>query len=406
MEKDDIINLLKEIISKENINTYLVGGCVRDEILGVDNKDIDITVEGNAKKIAEPFSKKAGVKIKKTSQFGTFILFVSGFRIDIATSRREIYPGPGKLPLVEAGSIVEDLSRRDFTINSMAIPIGTKTLIDPFQGLKDIKKRLIRVLHGKSLIEDSTRIFRALRFAERLDFQIEQITESLIEEAIEKKTLLAISPARIRNEFSLCFKEKRRWNILKKIAQLGILEQLGMVYPERDLLEELDEFAMKLGIEREPLYFMALTDGGLNRKILTGKEKRYLNAVETLLRKINLLKKSEDKGELYTTLQGFPPHSLAYIGVKEDVRDKISTYLDEIEPLRLEITGEDIKSLGVSEGKVVGKILLKVKRKKLEGGLSTREEELEYVKGIVRSNRLRKLTTEDTENTKCLQHRK
>lgn len=390
MEKDDIINLLKEIISKENINTYLVGGCVRDEILGVDNKDIDITVEGNAKKIAESFSKKAGVKIKKTSQFGTFILFVSGFRIDIATSRREIYPGPGKLPLVEAGSIVEDLSRRDFTINSMAIPIGTKTLIDPFQGLKDIKKRLIRVLHGKSLIEDSTRIFRALRFAERLDFQIEQITESLIEEAIEKKTLLAISPARIRNEFSLCFKEKRRWNILEKIAQLGILEQLGMVYPERDFLEELDEFAMKLGIEREPLYFMALTDGGLNRKILTGKEKRYLNAVETLLRKINLLKKNEDKGELYTTLQGFPPHSLAYIGVKEDVRDKISTYLDEIEPLRLEITGEDIKSLGVSEGKVVGKILLKVKRKKLEGGLSTREEELEYVKGIVKSNRLRK----------------
>jgi hypothetical protein len=386
MEKDDIINLIEEIAAKEGIATYLVGGCVRDEILGIGNKDIDITVEGNAKKFAESLSKRLGVKIKKSSQFGTFNLFVSSFRVDIATARRETYPGPGKLPSVEHGSIVEDLSRRDFTINSMAIPVGTKTLIDPFQGLNDIKKRLIRVLHGKSFVEDSTRIFRALRFAERLDFKIEQITASLMEEAIEQKTLLTISPARIRNELSLCFKETKKWNILERIAQLGILEQMGMVYPERGFLEEVEKFATRLKVKKEPLYFMALTDGGRNRKILTGRERRYLSAVETLLEKITLLKKTRRKGEIYTILRGFPPHPLAYIGVKEGVTDKISTYLEEIEPLKLEITGEDIKSLGVSEGRVIGEILLKVKREKLDGKLLTREEELEYAKSIVKSN--------------------
>jgi len=389
MKKDDIINLVEEVASKEDIATYLVGGCVRDEILDIENKDIDIVIEEDAKKIAKSISKRAGVKIKKTSQFGTFILFVSGFRIDIATARRETYPGPGELPLVEAGSIVEDLSRRDFTINSMAIPVGTKTIIDPFQGLKDIKKGLIRTLHGKSFIEDPTRIFRALRFAKRLDFQIEQITESLIGEAIEQRVLLTISPARIRNELSLCLKEIKRWNILERIAQLGIFEQLGMIYPNRDFFEELDEFATKLGIKKEPLYFMALTDGCHNRKILTGRERKYLNAVETLLEKIPLLKKSKGRGELYTIFHGFPPHSLAYIGVKEDVKDKVSTYLEEIEPIKLEITGEDIKDLGISEGKLVGEILLRVKWEKLDGRLPTRKEELEYAKSIITNNQLK-----------------
>lgn len=390
MEKDDIINLIQETASKEGVNTYLIGGYVRDEILGIDNKDIDITVEGDAKKIAASLGERLGVKIKRTSQFGTFILFTPGFRIDVATARREIYPGPGKLPLVEPGGILEDLSRRDFTINSMAIPIGTKTVIDPFRGLEDIKKRLIRVLHGKSFIEDPTRIFRALRFAERLGFKMEQITGSLMDEAVEQRTLLTISPARIRNELSLCFKEIMKWNILESIAQLGILKQLGMVYPGRDFLQELDEFAAELDIEKEPLYFMALTGGGRNRKILTGRERKYLNAVKTLLAKIVPLKESEGRGETYTVLRGFPPHPLAYVAVKEDLRDKISVYLKEIEPLRLEITGEDIKSLGVGEGKLIGEILLRVKREKLDGRLSTREEELDYARSIITRNRLRK----------------
>lgn len=386
MGKVDIINLLRDIVREEGIGTYLVGGYVRDKILGIDNKDIDITVEGNAKRIAELLSNRLGVGIKRTSQFGTYILFASAYRIDIATARSEQYPSPGTLPLVEPGGILEDLSRRDFTVNSMAVPIGTDTVIDLFNGLNDLKKRLIRVLHGKSFSEDPTRIFRALRFAERMDFQIEKITMSLIEEAIEKGFLSKVSTARIRNELTLCLMEKKRWDLLNRIAKLGIFKQLGMVYPGRNFLQELEEFAKKFMIEPESLYFIAFADGGKNRNFLTKKETKFLNSIKTLYKKIPCLKKKEKREDIFTILEGFPHPSLIYIGVKMSIREKISLYLEEIEPVRLEITGNDIRGMGISNGKEIGEILRSVKRKRLSSSLSSKEDEMNYVKEILKKN--------------------
>lgn len=383
MLKDEIITLLSDLATQERLGIYLVGGYVRDEILGIENKDIDVTVEGDARRVAEKLSKRLGVRIKKTSQFGTFILFMSSYRIDIATARSERYSSPGALPEVLPGNILDDLSRRDFTINSMAKPVNYATIIDPFSGLVDLKKGSISILHGKSFEEDPTRIFRAIRFAQRMNFRIEEITTALLNEAIDKGFLTKVSPARIRNEIALCLEERTKHDIFEKIANLGIFGQLGLNYPGKIFFEELEDFAMRFEVELESLYFVSLSDAGSNKTLLTKKESKYLNSVKTLEKRIPILKKSKELGEIYTILEGFPRGSLIYIGVKGSVREAVSLYLEEIEPVKLEITGDDIKKIGIIDGKTIGMTLRAVKKKKLDGSLNNREDEINYLMNFI-----------------------
>ncbi|MCD5383462.1 hypothetical protein LR066_01710 [candidate division WOR-3 bacterium] len=384
MKREDIIEAIKNI-SREDV--YLVGGSLRDELLGMESNDIDLMVRGDAREVAICLSERFGVKIEKESQFGTFLLSISSLRIDIAIVRKEKYEKPASLPKVEPGFLLDDLARRDFTINSIASPLGTGLLIDPFAGEKDIRKGLIRVLHGRSFIDDPTRIFRAIKLAERLDFRIETITESLMKEAIEKESLSLLSYQRIRNELSLCFKEKNRWKITDRLADLGIFDQIGLSYHGKKLFEELDEFAAEIEISPEPLYFMALVDDE-NRDILTKAERGYLKTTKELEKKIPKLKMSQKLREMDTILEGFPDYPLVYIGVRKGVKEKVCSYLKKIRTVRLELTGEDIKKLGVMEGKLVGEILRKIKIKKLEGEIKGKKEEIEYVQKIVnlRSN--------------------
>ena len=381
MQREKIIQVIKEGTEGD---IYLVGGAVRDKLLAIESKDIDIVVVGDARKSALSLSEAFGVGIKKCSQFETFLLFVSGYRIDIATARKEVYQKIGALPEIKPGSLLDDLARRDFTINSMALPLDSAKdlIIDPFQGTKDLNNRIIRVLHGKSFFEDPTRIFRAIRFAKRFNFQIEGTTASLIEEAIGKRVLLELSPQRIRNELLLCFMEETRWIIMESLSSLGIFEQIGISYPGIKTLRELEEFSAGCGLTPEPLFFMALADGG-RFQMLTGKEKGYMRGVEKMQKTIPLLRISEKPKEVYSILDGFPDYTLVYAGIKYKMKEKVYNYLKKMKTVKLHITGDDIKRFGVREGKRIGEILKLLKEKKLEGKIKTREEELNYVKHII-----------------------
>lgn len=222
------VRLCVENAYKKDVRIYIVGGTLRDILLGLEIKDIDLVVETSVERFLE-YIESLNKKGRLLKRFYTFKFDVSRSlieHIDIAIARKEVYPKPGALPIVEPGTINEDLYRRDFTINALALPIYPKDeigeLIDPLGGLRDLSDKLIRVLHDKSFIDDPTRIFRAVRFSVRLGFVIEPYTEKLIKEAIEDRALRTVGIARIRKEIELCKKEEKSEEIFQTLKALGV----------------------------------------------------------------------------------------------------------------------------------------------------------------------------------------
>jgi len=214
---------------EHGLSIYVVGGTLRDIFLGFEIKDIDIVIEALPEEFIRYIS-SLGIRGRFLKRFYTYKIDLSDdgmTHIDVAMARKEVYPRPGMLPNVSPGSIQEDLLRRDFTINALASPLSLtgkiEEIIDPLHGLEDLKSKIIRVLHDKSFIDDPTRIFRAIRFKVRLNFQIEPHTQALMEEAIRLGVISTISTARINKEIELCFKEKRYKEILEELIKLGAL---------------------------------------------------------------------------------------------------------------------------------------------------------------------------------------
>ena len=215
------------LAQKQQQRLYLVGGAVRDLLLERCTLDIDLVVEGDAIKMAQDLAPINQSKVTLHSRFGTAKLQWRNRSADITTARAETYARPGALPTVRPGTIAEDLARRDFTVNAMAIELNPQhfgELIDPHDGWRDIEKRLIRVLHEKSFIDDATRIWRALRYEQRLDFNIEPLTLKLIKRDIDR--LDTISGDRIRHELELVLKEELPEKALQRAGELGVLSKI------------------------------------------------------------------------------------------------------------------------------------------------------------------------------------
>jgi len=223
------IRLCIEKAHKSNLPIYIVGGTLRDIILGLEIKDIDIVIEASPAKFIEYIS-SLNMKGRLLKRFYTYKIDLSNngiAHIDIAMARKEVYPKLGALPQVSPGSIEEDLFRRDFTINAFAAPLSLTRhigeIIDPLNGLNDLEAKIIRILHDKSFIDDPTRIFRAIRFKVRLGFYIEPHTQLLIEEAIKSKALSTVGISRINKEMTLCAKEDKSKEIFEELIKLGVL---------------------------------------------------------------------------------------------------------------------------------------------------------------------------------------
>ncbi|MDI3501353.1 MAG: poly(A) polymerase, partial [Thermoanaerobacter sp.] len=216
----DLIKLLKEISSKTKIKSYIVGGVVRDFLLGVKNLDIDVVVEGDGIKFAYTLLSYLKGDIVVYEAFRTATLSYDSISIDVISARKEYYERPAALPTIEFSNIYDDMARRDFTINTLAYDVIEEKILDYFNGLEDLKKGFIRVLHPKSFIDDPTRIFRAIRYATRYSFEIEEKTHNLMKESIENIRLL--SADRIRNEIFLILKESKVKEMIEKLISYGI----------------------------------------------------------------------------------------------------------------------------------------------------------------------------------------
>jgi tRNA nucleotidyltransferase (CCA-adding enzyme) len=219
-----------DLASEMGFHAYAVGGMVRDLLLGINNFDLDIVIEGDGIRFAGSLAERLHAKLKSHERFGTAtIFFADNLRVDVATARTEIYEHPAALPRVVPGSIRDDMRRRDFTINALAVSLMPEEfgrLIDLFHGVRDLRERHIRVLHGDSFMDDPTRIFRAVRFETRLGFRIVRSTEQLLVEALSSSILDELEDYRIATELKLILEEPDPACTLKKLARLGVIDGL------------------------------------------------------------------------------------------------------------------------------------------------------------------------------------
>ncbi|MEW6556719.1 MAG: hypothetical protein AB1349_05115 [Elusimicrobiota bacterium] len=226
------IKVAQQIEKQSNCKIYIVGGFVRDRLLKLNSVDLDFVVEGTGIEVANNFHKKLDGKLTIYKKFLTASLKLkNGFVIDIATARTEKYPKPASMPLVQPASLKEDLLRRDFTINALATPLPTSDfrlpkIIDICSGLEDLKKKQIRVLHKNSFRDDPTRILRAIRYANRLNFKIEKNTEKWLNTAVKKNLLALVSAPRVRDEFLKTLEEKNAKEILSEFKNQKVLKYI------------------------------------------------------------------------------------------------------------------------------------------------------------------------------------
>lgn len=408
-----LIYLASDVASSNNARAYLAGGFVRDLILGAANLDLDIVVEGDGIHFAEDLSGRLGAKLTCHRRFGTATLSLRhNLKIDIASARRETYPEPASLPLVSTGTMRDDLARRDFTINAMAISISGSDfgrLLDYFSSQDDLRRKKIRVLHALSFIDDPTRILRAIRFEQRYNFKIEPETLAWLKDAVRLKMLDKVEPQRVRDELILDLKEEGPLNELRRISKLVgfafISKRLKMSKNTSGLLlsaQRQIQWFKKNYSKRRPLdswliYLTALIDSlpvkearAMCRKfaLRRGEEKR-ISCYKKLSRKfINELKQPGLRpSKIFALLE--PLSYEVIILLKARYADKnmhrhIEDFFEIYNGMRILIRGEDLRRLGVTPGPYYQKIFAKVLQAKLEGIVKTKEEELALIRKLVR----------------------
>ncbi|MBE0480538.1 MAG: CCA tRNA nucleotidyltransferase [Dehalococcoidia bacterium] len=392
-----LIKLAGNLASQIGQNPYLVGGVVRDMLLGRPNLDLDIVVEGDAVGLAERLGQSVNGKVVVHSRFGTASVKSDSISLDIVTARSEKYPRPGALPAVKPGSIEDDLFRRDFTINAIAARIDARRfgdVVDPYRGKRDLEGKLIRTLHDKSFIDDPTRIWRAVRYEQRLEFRLEEEAERLLRRDVVMMD--RVSGDRIRHEIERILREERPEKSFSRAEELGALRQLDPALPGNSWL------AGRFGMVREAvvdlrslnrvylaLLVWKLDEESLDRfmqRLRFGRETaRTLREIAELKRVLPVLDQRHfAPGQTYELLEPFTIQSVtaAMFAVESvTVRNRLRAFLFEYRRARPQLDGDDLRRMGIPAGPDLGLLLRELKKARLDGRVSTREDEVELVRG-------------------------
>jgi tRNA nucleotidyltransferase (CCA-adding enzyme) len=340
-----------EPLAGAGVPVYLVGGAVRDLLRGHPRSDIDLVVVGDPPELARVLG---AATVAAHDRFGTAKLHLDGHQVDIARARTETYPHPGALPVVEPAAAIEaDLARRDFTVNAMAIPLGGEPrLIDPHGGREDLARRLLRVLHDRSFIDDPTRAIRAARYAARLGFEIEARTLALLRAA----DLGTVSDDRREAELLRLAGEDSAPEAYELLAGWGLVElREGGVELARRVGELLELPLWQLRAERNRVVHAAATAAPGGELELAATEPARPSEAVALM-----------------TAYGAVEMVLA----RAHGAHWLDDYLQKWSQVDLEITGNDLLAAGVKQGRAVGRGLAEAKRRKLDGEIDGREEEL------------------------------
>ncbi|MBE0431076.1 MAG: CCA tRNA nucleotidyltransferase [Dehalococcoidia bacterium] len=377
---------------------YLVGGIVRDLLLSLSSPgpptglrfDLDLVVEGDAVKLATQAATTGRPRLLAHHRFGTAKLKYETFTLDLATARKETYERPGALPRVTPGTLKDDLIRRDFSINAMAMSLATQDygeLIDPHKGKTDLEQGLIRVLHAASFSDDPTRILRAVRYEQRLGFVLEAETAQLLEQSIPM--LDAISGDRIRHELEMILREDRPELAINRLGELGALSRIGHILTGDDWLAASFDRARRLKRPAQlPAIYLCLmvypyhedeVEQVLTRLSTPAKLSRAIRDTLRLKGRLHLLDRPALKpSEVYDLLQEYDLTAIqASVAASDspEVRRHLQLFLTKLRHITTLLDGEDLKRLGIPAGPHMGQILQTLRRARLDGEVSTRADE-------------------------------
>jgi tRNA nucleotidyltransferase (CCA-adding enzyme) len=377
---------------------YLVGGAVRDLMLGIASPDLDIAVEADAHATARVLAERLGGVVREHDRFATATVYLdTSLWVDVAQTRTETYPTPGSLPVVKAAELADDMRRRDFTINAMAVALRGDELghlHDPHGGRRDLDDRLVRVLHDQSFLDDPTRLIRAARYETRLGFHMDDHTERLARDAVEIGAMKTLTGTRLRDALFLLLAEHDAPSALKRLHDLGVDQApdpalefdptlaasaaigAGEVGADRVLAvlaalisrdaEALDPWLESLGLERE-------------QRERVRRAARDAAALVEGLRAVEL-----SPSAIYALLRDEPAEALALALALGVGPEPILDWSTRLRFVRLDITGDDLIAAGIEPGPALGRALSETLRAKLDGEIDGRDEELRYALQVAR----------------------
>ena len=373
---------------------FLVGGAVRDLHLGRPVEDLDIAIEGDAKAIVDSIASRGDGRVVGHPHFGTATISWQGFQVDFVTARTEHYARPGALPQVRPGTVHDDLRRRDFTINAMAVELTFPRLgqlLDPFQGRRDLDQRIVRVLHQGSFEEDATRILRAIRYEQRLGFRLERHTEAFLRRDLQ--FLRTISGDRLRKELERILAEERPELALQRAAELGALSVVGPgLQADLWLVERYECLRVDAGSRpRRELYWGLLCFRLSEEQVRALVQHLHLPRVVAnvamevleLRASLSLLGRAHlSPSSLYHRLEKYHLSSLqAFATGVEDRRvvERVKHYLSQLRFIRPTLESRELLMLGVPEGPWLGQALNTLRDLRLDGQIHSKEEAKAWV---------------------------
>jgi len=397
-----ILNKISRFSGKLGIATFAVGGFVRDLLLERQNFDLDVVVIGDAMKFAADFSKELNCDFKVFDRFHTARIYLEDLKVDFSSARIEHYATPGALPQIEYSGLSNDLYRRDFTINALALALTPENFLqlkDFFGGFNDLINRKIKILHSFSFLEDPTRLFRALRFAGRFNFSLEKDTRRAFELAVSREAIDRLSTKRIATEISRCFNEDRPQQVISDFFEAGLMKFLSPELIDASILPGRFKLIRSLvkrfkpmpeEIDSEAIYWAGLlsalnldcaeklldvTGTPHNRRV---KILQALNSMSAIPGQLNHISENDHQG-LYDLLSGLYPEAListvAFAVNKQNAR-KILYYIINLRQIRCLITGKDLMAAGIKPGPHIRTIFNNIISLKLNGQSLSREEEL------------------------------
>ena len=380
---------------------------MRDVLMGRPIKDLDFVVEGDGPQAARGLAEELGGEVLVHARFGTATLVLGKNRVDLVTARRETYPRPAALPVVTPGSISDDLGRRDFSINALALFLGESRpqVLDCHGGLDDIRLGLIRTLDSNSFVDDPTRIFRAVRYEQRLGFRIEEETLAQLLDAAAKGHPASLTGDRLRHELERILQEERPELPLGRLGELGIL---AAIHPSLERGPAADRLTAAAGsgygewsipsrdAAAAPLIFVSALAYSLSR----GEGEAVIHRLnmpnnwaqvvrETIqIRELepNLAGASLSPAQLARLLEGFRAEALLAASRLTDsplAAQRLADYCNELRFALPALNGRDLLAMGVPQGPLVGQVLRELRDAKLNGQAPTEEEERRLVQAII-----------------------
>lgn len=408
-ETIELLIAVGKVADSFGYNAYAVGGFVRDIHLCQENFDIDVVIEGDGIEFAKTLAASLGGRVRSHEKFRTAVVILqNGRKIDVATTRLEYYESPGALPTVEMGSIKLDLYRRDFTINTLAIklnPGGFGTLMDFFGAQKDLKQKVIRVLHNLSFVEDPTRAFRAVRFEQRFGFKIGKLTSGLIENAVRMGFFGKLSGRRLFSELRQILEEDKPVMALRRLSKFNLLKAIHpkMVYNSdmEALLHSVEGVLTwhNLLFIEEPfqkwmVYLLALIkhlDEGIavplcdhlelthrHRKLLINERVKAEACMKWMASQETIR-----NSDLYKKLRPFHTETLLFMmasTTRKSIKRAVSNYITLLRSTKTLLSGKDLKEMGFKPGPIYREILDSLLDARLNGEVRSRTEEVEFVR--------------------------